>query len=80
MGDRAIGHCDTMTGGDLIPKRVEMTDYIAGSTRILRGPRRTAGVGDELRRNAPVEDFVAESERIKEDFQLAQRDSNSREI
>ncbi len=79
MGDCAIGHCDTMTGGDLIPKRVGMTDDIAGSTRILRRPRRTAGAGDDLRRNAPVEDFVAESEGIKEDFQLVQRDGNSRE-
>ena len=57
-----------------------MTNYIAGSTRILRGPRRTAGVGDELRRNAPVEDFVAEPERVKEEFQLVPRDGNSREI
>lgn len=80
MGGCAAGHCDTMTGSDLIPKRVGMTDYIAGSTRILWGPRRTAGVGDDLRRNAPVEDFVAEPERVKEDFQLEQRDGNSREI
>ena len=55
-----------------------MTDYIAGSSRILSGMRRTAGAGDGFRRNAPVEDFVAESERVKEDFQLVRADGNSR--
>ena len=67
-----------MTGGDLIPKRVGMTDYIADSSGVLRGLRLPPGAGDGLRRNAPVEDFVSEPERVKEGFQLVQRDGNSR--
>ena len=79
MGDCAIGHCDTMAGGDLISERVGMTDYIADSSGVLRGLRRPPGGGDGLRRNAPVEDFVSEPERVKETFQLVQRDGDSRE-